>query len=232
MHDVIPGDYVTKTLTVENTGTLDTAYNINLLNLKNTLINDEIEITFECESFKNYGEDSEESLGVCEEVWDYPISYTPNPKTKRIMEQIEIAPGVTHVYSIMLYFVEYEEPQNYNQGKIFSTTINIEEYQDEYSLQGKLVDDLGDPIVGATIEVHSDVKSAITGSQGNYLIKGVTLGNHELIIKDSNNEILAQKNISITTGNSNSAENATITIDDSGKTGFVNLVITKDLSRL
>ena len=226
---MFPGDAISKTITIENTGTLDTAYNINLINLVNTIVNDEIEITLTCNSYSNYGKDNQTSLGECTSLTDYPISYTKNMTEKRIMENIAINSGVTHVYTVEVEFVNLGEDvyQNYNQNKTFSAMINVEEYREEYSIQGKLVDASGNAITGATIEVHSDVVSAKTGSQGNYRLEGLVEGSHELIIKNSSGTEIAREDIKIIKGEEYGVNGRNITLDED-KHGILKIIVEGD----
>lgn len=47
-------------------------------------------------------------------------------------DPISIAPGVTHNYSITVTFLEMSSVQNYNQGKTFSSAIEVELADNQY----------------------------------------------------------------------------------------------------
>ena len=54
LDDAYPGDNITKTVTVTNTGTFDTSYDIIYKDLINEFLNDELVISYTCISYKDY----------------------------------------------------------------------------------------------------------------------------------------------------------------------------------
>ena len=54
-----PSDYVEKTITVTNTGSLDTHYKIGWKSLNNEITNDELVVSYTCTSYINYGTGSQ-----------------------------------------------------------------------------------------------------------------------------------------------------------------------------
>ena len=117
MQNIKPGQTITKKVTVKNTGTLDTAYNLVWQELVNLIANDEMVIEATC---TRYNGDTVE--GTCESLTSTPI------KRIKIKENVSIEPNVTHKYTITITFKETGENQNYNQGKSFSGVLGIEEY--------------------------------------------------------------------------------------------------------
>ena len=117
MLNIKPGQTITKKVTVKNTGTLDTAYNLVWQELNNTITNDEMVISATCKRLN--GEVEEES---CEGVDETPI------KENIIKKNISIEPGITHEYNVTITFKETNAVQNYNQGKTFSGVLGINEY--------------------------------------------------------------------------------------------------------
>ena len=110
-----PGNTIAKTITVKNTGSLETKYNIIWQELTNEITNDEMLIEGTCTS----------SSGTCESIESSSIS------DKSIKKNISIASGVTHTYNLTITFKDTNTSQNYNQGKKFNGVLGIEEYKKE-----------------------------------------------------------------------------------------------------
>ena len=119
LDNIIPGQSISKEISVENTGTMETGYSINWDALVNTFINNEIVVRATCVQ-------THEGIvtGTCEDIYDVPVSNSlPSP----IKEDIPIASGYTHTYSITIEFIETGSSQDYNQDKEFSGKIEISE---------------------------------------------------------------------------------------------------------
>ena len=108
-----PGNTITKTITVKNTGSLEAKYNIIWQKLINEITNDEMLIEGTCTS----------SSGNCDSIESSPISNIS------IKKNISIASGVTHTYNLTITFKDTNASQNYNQGKKFSGVLGVEEYK-------------------------------------------------------------------------------------------------------
>ena len=93
-----PGETITKTVTVENTGTLDAVYDLIWKEYKNEIIS-----------------------GSCTNVEEKSVS------GDAIKTKVSISPGMKHRYSIVITFKNLDESQNYNQGKTFSGIINVKD---------------------------------------------------------------------------------------------------------
>ena len=93
-----PGETITKTVTVENTGTLDAVYDL---------------------IWKEYTNDI--MSGSCTNVEEKSVS------GDAIKTKVSISPGMKHRYSIVITFKNLDESQNYNQGKTFSGIINVKD---------------------------------------------------------------------------------------------------------
>ena len=89
MQNIKPGQTITKKVTVKNTGTLDTAYNLVWQELVNLIANDEMVIEATC---TRYNGDTVE--GTCESLTSTPI------KRIKIKENVSIEPNITHKYNI------------------------------------------------------------------------------------------------------------------------------------
>ena len=119
-----PGNTITKTITVKNTGSLEAKYNIIWQKLINEITNDEMLIEGTCTS----------SSGNCDSIESSPISNIS------IKKNISIASGVTHTYNLIITFKDTNLSQNYNQGKKFNGVLGIEEAKDNICVyNGELV---------------------------------------------------------------------------------------------
>ena len=119
LNNAKPGDYYTKTITVKNTGTLDTSYNLVWQELTNEIINDELVIEATCKQLN--ASNTEE--GTCNPLSETPVS------SNTILKKVSISPSYTHEYTIKVTFKEMNKSQNYNTNKIFKGKFGIEEYQ-------------------------------------------------------------------------------------------------------
>ena len=114
-----PGWTTTKTVSVKNNGTLDTAYNIVWQELTNTILKNELVISATCKRLNSSGIVE----GTCESISQAPIS------DMTIAKKISIEAGITHKYTFTILFKEINADQNYNQGKEFNGVLGIEEYK-------------------------------------------------------------------------------------------------------
>ena len=118
--NIKPGWTTTKTVSVKNNGTLDTAYNIVWQELTNTILKNELVISATCKRLNASGTVE----GTCEPITELPV------RAKRIAQNISIESGFTHEYTFTFLFKETDANQNYNQGKEFNGVLGIEEYKD------------------------------------------------------------------------------------------------------
>ena len=119
LNNAKPGDYYTKTITVKNTGTLDSSYNLVWQELTNEIINDELVIEATCKQLN--ASNTEE--GTCNPLSETPVS------SNTILKKVSISPSYTHEYTIKVTFKEMNKSQNYNTNKTFKGKLGIEEYQ-------------------------------------------------------------------------------------------------------
>ena len=119
VENIRPGKTITKEVTVKNTGTLDTNYNIVWLSLVNEITNDELVLSATCERLNASGTVE----GTCNAISQSPIS------DMTIAKKISIESGITHKYTFTILFKDTNANQNYNQGKKFSGVLGIEEYK-------------------------------------------------------------------------------------------------------
>jgi len=119
VENIRPGKTITKEVTVKNTGTLDTNYNIIWQSLINEITNDELVLSATCQRLNTSGTVE----GTCNAISQAPIS------DMTIAKKINIEAGITHKYTFTILFKETNTNQNYNQGKKFSGVLGIEEYK-------------------------------------------------------------------------------------------------------
>ena len=119
VENIRPGKTITKEVTVKNTGTLDTNYNIVWQSLINEITNDELVLSATCQRLNASGIVE----GTCNSIPQAPI------KDATISKKISIESGITHKYTFTILFKDIKVDQNYNQGKKFSGVLGIEEYK-------------------------------------------------------------------------------------------------------
>lgn len=112
-----PGDVITKTITIENTGSLDATYDLIWKEYNNDITNDELVIKAVCDSMTT----NDIMSGTCSNIEEKPVT------RENIKSNVNISPGIKHKYVIEITFKNLEEDQNYNQGKTFSGVINIKD---------------------------------------------------------------------------------------------------------
>ena len=119
LDNVIPGDSFTKEISVKNTGTLDVKYNLVWQSLTNAITNNELVIEATCKRLNSSGTVD----GTCESISRKAVS------SNKIKLNIAIEPGITHVYTIKVTFIDTGAPQNYNKNKSFNGKLGIEEFE-------------------------------------------------------------------------------------------------------
>ena len=120
MQNIKPGDTITKTVYVANTGTLDAVYNLVWQELTNEITNNEMLIEGTCTRMNGK---TEEVDGACEGIGSGIIS------NENIKRKITIEPSIVHKYDLTITFKEMNADQNYNQGKKFSGVLGVNEYR-------------------------------------------------------------------------------------------------------
>ena len=113
-----PGNIITKTITVKNTGSLEAKYNIIWQELTNEITNNEMLIEGTCTRVNGI---TEEVDGTCEGITSTEIG------SNTIKSRITIEPNIVHKYDLTITFKDTNEAQNYNQGKKFSGVLGIKE---------------------------------------------------------------------------------------------------------
>ena len=118
MQNIKPGQTITKTVYVANTGTLDAVYNLVWQELTNEITKDEMLIEGTC---TRMNATTEEVDGTCEGVSSTAIS------SNTIKSKITIEPSIVHKYDLTITFKDTNAAQNYNQGKKFTGVLGIKE---------------------------------------------------------------------------------------------------------
>ena len=118
--DIYPGWSQTKTITVENTGTVTVMYNLIWRELLNEITNNELFISATCAS--------NIQGNTCSGINNQVIStITTEAENVQLKNGISIEPNEKHTYTVTVTFPELSTNQNYNQGKRFYGTLNIKE---------------------------------------------------------------------------------------------------------
>ena len=117
LDNMLPGDSVTKTIKVSNTGTKEVAYNVGWTDYENGIINNELIIEGTCKRLNS----SNTEEGTCNNVSKKAITGS------NVISNIQIEPNVTHEYTLTITFKETNKPQNYNKNKSFNGKLNITE---------------------------------------------------------------------------------------------------------
>ena len=115
LKEAMPGDSITKTFSVENTGTETGYYKINWQEFNNKIDNDELQVEFTCKSYKGNTES-----GTCSNL-TREAAYNRDLKSN-----IEIESGIRHEYTLKITFMDTNQNQNDNQGKSFSGVLRVE----------------------------------------------------------------------------------------------------------
>jgi hypothetical protein len=183
--NIQPGWTTTKTIKVENTGTLKAFYSIDWASITNEIINDELVVSATCTS----------DTGTCDNITSTPIT------GEKIVVREGIDPGEEQTYVITFEFIEISSTQNYNQGKKFNGVLNVIDENESFTVTGTLLDADGNPVANATVEIHSEVRTGTTDANGNFEIEDVEVGNHEIIFKNSSNEVIATDTFKLISSN-------------------------------
>ena len=213
-----PGQSVTKVVSVKNIGTLDTEYDLLYKDLINEIENDELVVSYTCTSYTGYVSSTNKGTvsGTCDSLSNQVVPYSTTMTDSTITSKISIASSITHEYTFTFTFKEMNATQNYNQGKHFSTKINITQPDvinvATYKLSGTLLDNNNDPITNATVEIHSNVKTGITDSKGYFEIEGVEAGNHEFKVKNSSGTYIIEDTIKVIESNESNVNGKEISI--------------------
>ena len=122
-----PGDTISKTVTVENTGTRNATYSLYWSDLINTIEKDELSLTMECKSYKNYGKSSQVESGTCTGI-ETTVPYSEESSSTAIKKNISIETGITQEYKITVTFENKDYDQSYNMKKSFTGKVDVKEY--------------------------------------------------------------------------------------------------------
>ena len=112
-----PGDSITKTISVKNTGTKEVSYNIVWQELLNEITNNELVIDGTC---KNLNSSNTED-GECSAISKKAV------KEGNVTSNIPIKPGYTQEYEVKITFIDTGKPQNYNKNKSFKGKLGLSE---------------------------------------------------------------------------------------------------------
>ena len=179
-----PGDFYEFTVDAVNDGTIDALVNlVSLTGADSEYIN--YQVTYLNGSNINIGDALAAGVSETYKVrveYKKDIDNVPNEDIK-----LSLVFGVT-----------------YNQGK--GTNV----ITDYYTLTGTAYDELGNPLTGGEVEVHSKVVKAPINSDGTYTLKNIQVGNHEIIVKNESGEVIGEDTFTLQTGEKFKVEDNTI----------------------
>ena len=127
--NAVPGNSVTKTFTVKNTGNVSTNYTIYFSELSNKFV-DKTDLVYTLTS-SDGGKN---------------VAQTQVPSTNEAMvSNYAIEAGKTHTYTLTITFLDKDENQDDNQGVSFSTKVSINETKEyveptKFELLGKTIE--------------------------------------------------------------------------------------------
>ena len=180
-NSIEPGWTITKSLTIENTGSEEVYYDLGWQELTNEIEQDELKISGTCDS------------GSCEDIDVSIVPLVSNQKAgsgkvvNAYKSGIAIAGGETHTYTIKLEFINYtDKAQNYNQGKKVSGVLGIAESTKTFNLTLSLEDESGNPLANKEVTLHSEPKTSVSDSDGIVVFNDVEVGDHSLEVKTDN----------------------------------------------
>ena len=180
-NSIEPGWTITKSLTIENTGSEEVYYDLGWQELTNEIEQDELKISGTCDS------------GSCEDIDVSIVPLVSNQKAgsgkvvNPYKSGIAIAGGETHSYTIKLEFINYtDKAQNYNQGKKVSGVLGIAESTKTFNLTLSLEDESGNPLANKEVTLHSEPKTSVSDSDGIVVFNDVEVGDHSLEVKTDN----------------------------------------------
>ena len=128
VENIEPGLSIIKEFTVTNIGDFDANFDINMVDMVNTIEKDEFTYSLSCEAFENYGLETQTSKGECDGQEAIPFNYSETPTSQKLKGNNLIKPAITNKYTLTITFIETNAVQNYNQGKKFTGKIQINEY--------------------------------------------------------------------------------------------------------
>ena len=115
LDNAIPGDTVTKTFSVKNTGNVSTSYDLYFSDLINSF-GDPTDLVYTITS----------TDGGYSNTLDTQLPTT----SSKFVSNYAIEPNVTHTYTLTIKFLAKDENQDDNQGKEFSAKISVNDMSD------------------------------------------------------------------------------------------------------
>ena len=109
LSNMIPGDSLTKTFSIKNTGNVTTSYNIYFLDVLNTFVNQQ-DLAYTLTSDNGYNASSDTQI--------------PDDDAM-IANKQSIAPNTTSNYTLTIKFLNKDVSQDNNQGKTLNLKINV-----------------------------------------------------------------------------------------------------------
>ena len=226
-NSIEPGWTITKSLTIENTGSEEVYYDLGWQKLTNEIQKDELKISGTCDS------------GNCEDIEESAVALVSNQKagTGKVVNPyksgIAIAGGETHTYTIKLEFINYtDKHQNYNQGKRLYGVLGVAESTKTFNLTLNLKDESGNPLANKEVTIHSEPKTSTSDSAGKVVFNDVEVGMHNLEVKTDTKTLNAKVKVQGSNNNAVEKTDNNYTIKGTSKENNINLGITVDSEKV
>ena len=226
-NSIEPGWTITKSLTIENTGSEEVYYDLGWQELTNEIEQDELKISGTCDS------------GSCEDIEESIVPLVSNQKASSgkvvnpYKSGIAIAGGETHSYTIKLEFINYtDKAQNYNQGKRLYGVLGVAESTKTFNLTLNLEDGNGNPLANKEVTIHSEPKTSTSDSAGKVVFNDVEVGMHNLEVKTDTKTLNAKVKVQGSNNNAVEKTDNNYTIKGTSKENNINLGITIDSEKL
>ena len=116
-NNMIPGNSISKTFTVKNTGTEEVIYDLFLESIENTVLNNELVISATCTRLNSDGVED----GTCDDIKQVSVSKS------NLKRKISIEPNITHKYNVTLTFIDTGSKQNYNMDATYTGKLGVKE---------------------------------------------------------------------------------------------------------
>ena len=169
LNNALPGDSTTKEFSIENTGTLQTKYKV-----------------FFSELYNEFADKTDLTYTLVSNDANVSIASTQVPSLNgAITGEITIEPNETHHYVLTINFLNKNEDQNDNQGKLFTSKISIGEIKEAYEVSYFTYDPNGtilfeeDPTIRSSRN-YDDYQDLISDYPNQPFIREITYNNDTL----------------------------------------------------
>ena len=116
--NIEPGKILIKEFTVTNTGDFDTEFDINMVDMINTIEKDELVYTLDCVSYEKYGQEGQTEIGACDGQETTSFIYSEVPTSQKLKGKIIIIRTSIEEYYKRVVNRWKEIIKNYNEEEL------------------------------------------------------------------------------------------------------------------